>query len=638
MHWSIRLIAGLLGGLLGIMPAAGAERPAHIQRAINRGVSFLKASQGADDGQWHFAQAANVFLWQNVGATALAGLTLLECDVPANDPAVQRAAQVVREASLSQIQTYSLALSIMFLDRLGEEADVPLIQSMTVRLLGGQKAAGGWSYQCPAIPADEVRRLTDQLKRQNELRGGKEMPKKKNPEEGAPRELPKEIQAQLRRITPPAAQPMQPVAGGNNPTDALLAISGVEGDNSNTQFATLALWVARRNGMPVEDALMRVDSRFRRTQHPDGGWTYISTTQPLPRDWSFPAAMTCSGLIGLAVGQGIAKDNKDLNKDPNIKAGFTNLANHLQALSGVSVMGGRQEKGFYFLWSLERVAEVYGIKMIGKTDWYRWASQVLINSQQADGGFYGEYARGGVDTCFALLMLARANVAKDLSHNLRGRLKDGIVTLRSGGVGREALQNIGKKSADAKSDQSKDSKSVDSSGKASSAAGPIEKENVESHAARLSNELTKADGTQQNELLEKFQEGKGTMYTLAIAGAIPRLSGEAKTKARDALATRFTRMTAATLRQELQDDDPEIRRAASLACAMKDDKSHIPDLIPMLQDREPIVGRAAHAALKSLSGKDFGPKTGATPQDLANAVAAWKGWWDKSQEDKNQGK
>jgi hypothetical protein len=638
MHRFLWLAALSLGVMLGAMPALGADRPPHIQRAINRGVVFLKANQGADDGQWHFTSAANVFLWQNVGATALAGLTLLECDVPANDPSIQRAAQVVREASMTQVQTYSLSLSIMFLDRLGEEADVPLIQSMTVRLLGGQKAAGGWTYQCPSISADEVRRLTDQLKRQNELHGGKEPPKKKDPDQGAKRELPKEIQNQLRNITPPVAQPMQqPVVGAGGGDNALLAMSGVEGDNSNTQFAALALWVARRNGMPVEEALLRVEKRFRNAQHPDGGWTYINTTQPIRRDWSFPPAMTCSGLIGLAVGKGVAKDNKDLNKDPNIKAGFTNLSEHLLRLSNVSVMSGREEKGFYFLWSLERVAEVYGIKMIGKTDWYRWASQVLINSQQSDGGFYGEYARGGVDTCFALLMLSRANVAKDLSRDLRGRLKDGIVTLRSGGVGREALENIGKKSADAKNDKGNNAK-VDPSGKASSAAVPIEKEDVESHAARLSDELAKADTPQQAELLEKFQEEKGTMYTLAIAGAIPRLSGDAKTKARDALATRFTRMTAATLRQELQDDDPEIRRAATLACAMKDDKSHIPDLIPILQDREPIVGRAAHAALKSLSGKDFGPKTGATSQGLINAVAAWKGWWDKTQEDKNQGK
>jgi hypothetical protein len=389
--------------------------------------------------------------------------------------------------------------------------------------------------------------------------------------------------------------------------------------------------------MPVEDALGRIEKRFRQAQHPDGGWTYINTALPLPADWSFPPAMTCSGLIGLAVGQGIVKDGKDLNKDPNIKAGFTNLANHLQNLSALSVMGGRQEKGFYFLWSLERMAEVYGLKMIGKTDWYRWASGVLLRSQQADGGFYGNYSSGGVDTCFALLVLARANVAKDLSRNLRGRLKDGFVTLRSGGVGREGLENLGKK-PESDPAKSQDSKLVDPTGKSGNPAKPVEKEDVETQAARMSNELAKAEPGQQNEMFEKYQEGKGAVYTLALAGAIPRLSGEAKGKARGSLAQRLTRMTASTLRQELKDDDPEIRRAAVLACAMKDDKSHVPDLIPLLEDREPIVERAAHAALKSLSGKDFGPEANASRQDTANAVAAWKGWWEKSQADKDQGK
>jgi hypothetical protein len=626
MVWRIRLFVCWIGILQGLAPAAAADRPAHIQRAIDRGVAFLKSNQSADDGMWHYAGE------ESLGATALAGLALLECDVPATDPAVIKAAEVVRKNSLNSTHTYSLSLAIMFLDRLNEETDVFLIQSMTVRLLAGQTASGGWTYHCPASQGDEVRRLTDQLKRQNELRGGKEMPKKKNLEDGAKPELPKEIQNQLRQIQAPKAQALQP-AGATQ--DALLAFSHGDGDNSNTQFAALALWVARRNGMPVEEALSRVEKRFRYTQHADGGWSYISTTHPLPKDWSFPPAMTCSGLIGLAVGQGIAKDNKDLNKDPHIKAGFTNLSNHLNTLSSVSRLGGREDKGFYFLWSLERVAEVYGLKMIGKTDWYRWASQVLINSQQADGGFYGAYSRGGVDTSFALLMLSRANVAKDLSRNLRGRLKDGIVTLRSGGVGREGLENIGKKAADSKPDKGKEPTLADPSDKIGSRSVPLEEEDVEARAARMSNELAKAEASQQSELFKKYQDGKGTVYTLALAGAIPRLNGESKAKARDALANRFTRMTAATLRQELKDDDPEIRRATVLACAMKDDKSHIPDLIPMLQDSEPIVGKAAHAALKSLSGKDFGPKTGASPQDVANAVESWKGWWQKSREDKN---
>jgi hypothetical protein len=608
--------------------ASAADRPAKIQQAIDRGVAFLRSIQNGQDGMWPYADGGTSG-GQNVGATALAGLTLLECDVPPSDPAVQRAAEVVRQRSISCAYTYALSLAIMFLDRLDEEADVPLIQSMTVRLLAGQTAYGGWTYTCPPAPGDEIRRLTDLVQKRNELKGGREMPKKKKLEDGARRELPKEIQDQLGKIRPPAANQIAGIGGGDS-QEALLGLSRTEGDNSNTQFAALALWVARRSGMPVEEVLARIERRFRRAQHQDGGWTYLNTTATLPASWSFPPAMTCAGLIGLAVGQGVDKNNKDLNKDPNVVAGFTNLANHLQALSNVTTF--QKDKGFYFLWSLERMAEVYCVKMIGKTDWYRWASQVLLNSQQANGGFYGEYANGGVDTCFALLVLSRANVAKDLTRNLRGRLKDGVVTLRSGGVGKEGLENFSKKSG-AKSDKSNssDSKPADPSGKIGARSIPLEEEDVEARAARLSTELAKADSAQQTEMFEKYQEGKGAVYTLALAGAIPRLGGEAKGKAREALAQRLTRMTAATLRQELKDDDPEIRRAAALACAMKDDKSHVPDLIPLLEDREPIVGRAAHAALKNLTGKDFGPEANASRQETANAMAAWRGWWDKTQ-------
>jgi len=147
----------------------------------------------------------------------------------------------------------------------------------------------------------------------------------------------------------------------------------------------------------------------------------------------------------------------------------------------------------------------------------------------------------------------------------------------------------------------------------------------------MSEDLVAAPAPQQEELLGKYKEGKGAAYTLALAGAIPRLSGDSKTKARDALADRFTRMTAVTLRAELKDDDPEIRRAASLACAMKDDKSHVPDLIPLLDDPEPLVARAAHAALKSLTSQDFGPAKDASAKDRTQAIEAWKGWWAKQE-------
>src|SRR5260370_337309 len=237
---------------------------------------------------WHHGGEEN-----NLGATALAGLTFLECDVPASDPVVQQAAELVRQHCVNSTHTYSISLAIMFLDRLDEEADVILIQSMAVRLLAGQTAARGWTYHCSSpVGVDETRRLTDLLQKRNELKGGREMPKKKKFEEGVDRELPKEIQEQLRKIVPPKAVAQQPMGNPAIPAETILAISRVEGDNSNTQFAALGLWVARRSGMPVEEALMRIEKRFRRTQHQDGGCSYVATTMAPPHGWACPPAMT----------------------------------------------------------------------------------------------------------------------------------------------------------------------------------------------------------------------------------------------------------------------------------------------------------------------------------------------------------
>jgi hypothetical protein len=81
------------------------------------------------------------------------------------------------------------------------------------------------------------------------------------------------------------------------------------------------------------------------------------------------------------------------------------------------------------------------------------------------------------------------------------------------------------------------------------------------------------------------------------------------------------------LRDRLRDDDPEMRRASALAAAMKEDSSHVPRLIELLDDPDNHVSRAAYAALKSLSGKDFGPPKDASRTERAEATAAWKAWW-----------
>jgi len=140
--------------LLTAWPAPAATKDA-IDAAVDRGVKYLKGLQ-QNDGTW---------AGDPTGMTALAGLTLMECGVPTDDDSVQKAAAAVRQGAINTDQTYSISLSILFLDRLGEEADVPLIESLTVRLLAGQGELNGWTYSCPKISFEEQRRLTTAVKK-----------------------------------------------------------------------------------------------------------------------------------------------------------------------------------------------------------------------------------------------------------------------------------------------------------------------------------------------------------------------------------------------------------------------------------------------------------------------------------------
>jgi HEAT repeat protein len=148
-------------------------------------------------------------------------------------------------------------------------------------------------------------------------------------------------------------------------------------------------------------------------------------------------------------------------------------------------------------------------------------------------------------------------------------------------------------------------------------------------AAGLADELVRAAPAAWPDLLGRVRDGKGAEFTRALAAAIPRLDADRRRAARDALAERLSRMTAETLRGLMTAPDAEVRRAAVLAAAMRDDPDHAPDLIARLADESEPVVRAARAGLKSLSGgrADFGPAPDATPDQRRAAAAAWRAWW-----------
>jgi hypothetical protein len=614
-----------------------------VKEAINRGVTYLKDHGPGRGGE--------------IGATALAGLALLECDVAADDPALADALQIVRQGSIACTHTYSLALAIMMLDRLGDPNDAQLIQSMGVRLLGGQNDQGGWTYQCPPLDDNEQRRLSNRKSQRSELVGRVNRPQTGRTDIKPTEDLPKEIKDQLARLNN-----FQALGGGRHPAD-----------NSNTQFAALGLWVARRHGIPVERAMIRLAGRFRLSQAPDGSWHYTSATSP-GRVGSGTPSMTCAGLLALAVAHGTASQSvlhtdrrvndpfanqakpvSNFGRDFAVRAGLLYLANQIGHASfptakkrGKAVAGAPPD--YYFFWSLERVGMIYGLKTIGKKDWYAWGSQILLDHQNDDGSWQGKYG-GGIDTCFALLFLQRANVARDLTAALSGKVQDPAdVKLRAGGVGGEALLAQGAKAGQeppAKKDHSApaakpavptppppEKPAVNPSAKPADTRekrpAPAAESTEEMEAARLAKQLIQAAPDKQESLIGNLKERKGVVHTDALAQAIPQLKGSNKVKARDALAERLARMKESTLREKFQDESVEIRRAAALACAMKDDQTFVPDLIALLEDSQRPVCLAAHAALKELSRKDFGPAADADPMERARAIAKWKEWW-KSQ-------
>jgi hypothetical protein len=618
------LFLALCAGLLLAMPSARAADKDAVNRAIDRGVKQLKSMQ-AEDGSWPHDQ--------KVGATALAALTLLECGVPIDDPAITKAARVIRDAAPTITYTYAMALSVLFLDRLGEAVDQSMIESLTARLLAGQNLNGGWGYDCPGSLGEESRRLTTLLKDRNDLIAAGKTPSKADAGRHDYRDLPKDVQEMLLQYgkvrTKRNAEP---------------GASSVMGDNSNTQFVILALFAARKHGLPVDAALGEAEERFRRSQVGGGAWSYVPMLQVMADCYATPS-MTCAGLLALGYAYAAGNESalrtdlkgndqskpgtgkpalRDPEKDPAIKGALAllgkMLARPLTPMAACEPLTPLPERirplpptlkdigagrSYYFLWSLERVCVAYDLDTLGDKDWFDWGAEFILKNQGADGGWHsGEFDKGGCDTCFALLFLRRANLSPDVTRALKGRVKDP-------GLKGELRATI-------PSDKIRNTEPADKPDEAAALA------------AKLGGDLLGSDARRQDAAIEQLRDAKGAAFTDTLAAAIPKLDGGAKKKAREALAERLSRMTSATLGDKLRDDNLEVRRAAALACAMKEDKAHCQRLIELLDDAEVPVQRAAYAALKSLSGEDHGPSADATRAEKVKATAAWKAWWEKN--------
>jgi hypothetical protein len=348
--------------------------------------------------------------------------------------------------------------------------------------------------------------------------------------------------------------------------------------------------------------------------------------------------------MGLALGFGAKNlDGRDSRRaDPEAIASDKNVldalryvgtflgaaANERAPVGGGGFANTGLSSNLYFMWSLERVGMVYGLKTIGKVDWYDWGSKCLIASQQRDGSWQSDGFHSGTPenaTAFALLFLSKANLAEDLSTKLKGKVSDpGTSRLKSGNIDK-LLDGAGKGSSGARKETGTARPKED--------GGAYIGRNDE--AGRMAAALVKATGAERETLIAKYRDTVGGQHTDALARAAGKLAGSELAQVRDALAQRMTRMKATTLNDLMKNDpDRELRRAAALAAGSKG-KDKLPDyaesLIKLVGDDEPIVVQAARASLKTLSDKDFGPEAGASASDRGKALLAWKAWWEAQQ-------
>ncbi len=361
-----------------------------VKEATLRGVAFLKKIQDPE-GYWEYNKTTH-----RAGATALASLTLLESGVTRDDPAVQKATAFLRESAPKLNMTYDISLAILFFNRLGDAQDKGIIRDLGLRLIAGQTAGGGWGYACPILDAAGNEQLVAILRRLGETRREERAVTRKS----------------LQKTAPKVFKALAVLDSIKKGDDSSFKAGG--GDNSNTQFALLALWTARRHEVPVDPSLSLVARRFRASQNKDGSFGYTTTTSGKP-------SMTCAGLLGLAVGFGIMEKGTAPAPlhDNSVKEALRYLSKSIGQPRQDPKAKPLPLQPLYTLWSIERVAVLYQLKEIEGKHWYQWGMDVLLSHQKADGHWGTGPGGKLVDTSFALLFLQRVNLAGDLTDKLK---------------------------------------------------------------------------------------------------------------------------------------------------------------------------------------------------------------------------
>jgi hypothetical protein len=192
---------------------------------------------------------------------------------------------------------------------------------------------------------------------------------------------------------------------------------GAAGDNSNSQFAILALSDAQRAGVAVKRETWEMARDYwTRTQNADGSWGY---TPGEPGDGS----MTCAGIGGLAIstaalesGDAAVEDGqvqccRPHSADDNLERAINWLAQRFSVSRNPRPANRGQPVIYYYLYGLERAGRLTARRFIGDHDWYREGAEFLVHQQDPLSHYWTHnwYAESEphISTSLALLFLSK---------------------------------------------------------------------------------------------------------------------------------------------------------------------------------------------------------------------------------------
>lgn len=190
-----------------------------------------------------------------------------------------------------------------------------------------------------------------------------------------------------------------------------------QGDNSNSQFALLALFEAEQAGVRVDPQIWRrAKAYWESRQNPDGSWGYQAAGSP------GTGSMTSAGIASMVIANDRVGPVDARIEGDRIECCARGEGGNDSVARGLEWMGKffsvttnpgspRRLWHYYYMYGMERVGRMTAHRFIGGHDWYREGADYLVRQQDKLSGYW----RGAgpaedepeIGTALALLFLSK---------------------------------------------------------------------------------------------------------------------------------------------------------------------------------------------------------------------------------------